>query len=47
MNPPAAQEVHALLLEWFERHQRSLPWRDDPEPYRVLVSEVMLQQTQI
>lgn len=35
------------LLDWFSRHQRSLPWRSDPTPYRVLVSEFMLQQTQV
>jgi A/G-specific adenine glycosylase len=35
------------LLEWFRVHQRPMPWRDDPSPYRVWVSEVMLQQTQV
>lgn len=35
------------LLAWFSRHQRRMPWRDDPKPYRVWVSEVMLQQTQV
>ncbi len=36
------------LLAWFERHGRkSLPWQSDPTPYRVWVSEVMLQQTQV
>jgi A/G-specific adenine glycosylase len=34
------------LLEWFEPRARAYPWRERPEPYRVLVSEVMLQQTQ-
>jgi A/G-specific adenine glycosylase len=33
------------LLEWFEKNKRSFPWRDSPDPYRVWVSEVMLQQT--
>lgn len=32
---------------WFARHQRSLPWRGDYDPYRVWVSEIMLQQTQM
>jgi A/G-specific adenine glycosylase len=32
---------------WFARHQRPLPWRDGYEPYRVWVSEVMLQQTRV
>jgi A/G-specific adenine glycosylase len=36
------------LLAWFERHGRKdLPWQRDPSPYRVWVSEVMLQQTQV
>lgn len=36
------------LLEWFERHARRLPWRREPrDPYSVLVSEIMLQQTQV
>jgi len=35
------------LLAWYRRHRRSLPWRDDPQPYRVWVSELMLQQTRV
>ncbi len=35
------------LLDWFHRHARALPWREDPAPYRVWVSEVMLQQTRV
>ena len=35
------------LLAWFRRHGRDLPWRRTRDPYRVLVSEVMLQQTQV
>ncbi len=35
------------LLSWYSSHQRSLPWRRNPNPYRVLVSEIMLQQTQV
>ncbi|MGI6402291.1 MAG: A/G-specific adenine glycosylase [Thermoguttaceae bacterium] len=34
-----------MLLTWFDAHGRRFPWRDDPTPYRVLVSEIMLQQT--
>lgn len=34
------------LLDWFARHQRDLPWRGNRDPYRIWVSEVMLQQTQ-
>ncbi len=37
----------AALLRWYQAHARSMPWRQDPSPYRVWVSEVMLQQTQV
>lgn len=35
------------LLAWFVEHARVLPWREKPEPYRVWVSEIMLQQTRV
>lgn len=35
------------LLEWFRDNARKLPWRDDPTPYHVWLSEVMLQQTRV
>jgi A/G-specific adenine glycosylase len=35
------------LQSWFERSARTLPWRENPTPYRVWVSEIMLQQTQV
>lgn len=35
------------LLDWFDAEQRPMPWRDRPEPYRVWISEMMLQQTQV
>ena len=35
------------LLAWFDRHRRDLPWRRDRDPYRIWVSEVMLQQTTV
>ncbi|MGD9714569.1 MAG: A/G-specific adenine glycosylase [Thermomicrobiales bacterium] len=44
------QRIHAIregILTWFDRHHRSLPWRETRDPYRILVSEVMLQQTQV
>jgi A/G-specific adenine glycosylase len=36
-----------LLLAWYGRHGRDLPWRHTRDPYAILVSEVMLQQTQV
>jgi len=44
---PPADELHRRLLDWFAVHRRSLPWRDDPAPWRVMVSEFMLQQTPV
>jgi A/G-specific adenine glycosylase len=38
--------VQASLLDWFAEHRRDLPWRRTGDPYAILVSEVMLQQTQ-
>src|SRR2546428_11197 len=35
------------LLGWYKRHQRPLPWRRTRDPYKILVSEIMLQQTQV
>jgi A/G-specific adenine glycosylase len=39
--------MEAELLAWFEEHGRDLPWRATRDPYAILVSEVMLQQTQV
>ena len=35
------------LLSWYDAHARVLPWREDPSPYRVWISEIMLQQTRV
>lgn len=40
-------ELRRRLARWFRRNSRDLPWRADPEPYKVWVSEIMCQQTQI
>jgi A/G-specific adenine glycosylase len=39
--------MDAALLAWFRAHGRDLPWRRTRDPYAILVSEVMLQQTQV
>ena len=41
------QEFHETLLAWFKTYQREMPWRRTADPYRIWVSEVMLQQTQV
>jgi A/G-specific adenine glycosylase len=43
----SAPDFRRRLLRWFRRHGRDLPWRRTRDPYRVLVSEFMLQQTQV
>ena len=35
------------LLDWYDRNGRTLPWRETSDPYHILVSEIMLQQTQV
>lgn len=52
--PPAAavdsgakRRFQSRLLKWYREHGRDLPWRKTSDPYKILVSEVMLQQTQV
>jgi A/G-specific adenine glycosylase len=44
---PLRLRFQRRLLAWYRRHQRDLPWRKTRDPYRILVSEIMLQQTQV
>src|SRR6266849_5121263 len=39
--------LRRALLAWYRRNKRAMPWRRTRDPYRVWVSEVMLQQTQV
>jgi A/G-specific adenine glycosylase len=43
----AWQPLRQELLIWFQRHQRDLPWRRTRDPYRIWLSEIMLQQTRV
>lgn len=55
--PPTASSANRLLeqgeafaaelAQWFVQHRRALPWREQPSPYKTVVSELMLQQTQV
>lgn len=45
MSIPFSPEAVPLLLDWYRRCRRELPWRETKDPYAVLVSEIMLQQT--
>jgi A/G-specific adenine glycosylase len=46
-DPTARRRFRRRLLEWYRRNGRDLPWRRTSDPYHILVSEVMLQQTQV
>jgi A/G-specific adenine glycosylase len=46
-SPDARRRFRRVLLGWYRRHGRDLPWRRTSDPYHILVSEVMLQQTQV
>lgn len=45
--PDFIERVHFSLLSWYASARRDLPWRETQDPYAILVSEVMLQQTQV
>jgi A/G-specific adenine glycosylase len=45
--PPDRRRFRQRLLTWYRRHGRDLPWRKTGDPYHILVSEIMLQQTQV
>src|SRR3954469_10447256 len=45
--PAARQRFRRCLLTWYRANGRDLPWRRTDDPYHILVSEVMLQQTQV
>ena len=47
MNLTPLEQLPIPLLEWYRDNARTLPWRDDPTPYHVWVSEIMLQQTRV
>lgn len=47
VDPVLAQDIAAAITAWFAREGRDYPWRQTQDPYAILVSEVMLQQTQI
>ena len=40
-------EIQELLAQWYEDHKRELPWRSEPSPYHVWLSEIILQQTRV
>src|SRR5271169_818475 len=47
LSPADLKRLRHTLLRWYDQNQRELPWRQDTDPYRVWVSEIMLQQTRV
>jgi len=47
MEQQKISEMIEPLLQWYDKNRRILPWREEPSPYRVWVSEIMLQQTRV
>lgn len=47
MDKTSIKQFQEYLLNWYDSHARVLPWRDNPTPYRVWISEIMLQQTRV
>src|ERR1700722_10502424 len=48
VNPESFRAAfHRDLLRWYRRHHRQLPWRATGDPYRIWLSEIMLQQTRV
>ncbi len=46
-DPEKTDRLRRELLDWYERNRRDLPWRRNPDPYSIWVSEIMLQQTRV
>src|SRR4051794_33656125 len=46
-NPPSTRAFRRKLLAWYDANKRPLPWRETRNPYRIWVSEIMLQQTRV
>jgi A/G-specific adenine glycosylase len=47
MNSRRLPQLQRALLRWYDLHQRDLPWRKTRDPYRIWISEIMLQQTRV
>lgn len=47
MTDEQTHQFRETVWSYFRMHQRRMPWREDPQPYKVMVSELMLQQTQV
>src|SRR5512144_759488 len=46
-HPATIRALQRRLIDWYQKHGRDLPWRRTRDPYAIMVSEFMLQQTQV
>ena len=47
LSPNQSGDFRRSILQYYDRFRRDLPWRGETDPYRILVSEIMLQQTRV
>jgi A/G-specific adenine glycosylase len=47
LNAASLKKLRSALLDWYDQNRRDLPWRQNADPYRVWISEIMLQQTRV
>lgn len=47
LTPQEIKQLQEDFLDWYDAHQRNLPWRENHDPYRIWISEIMLQQTRV
>jgi A/G-specific adenine glycosylase len=47
ISQPRVKDFQKHIFVWWEKNRRDLPWRKTDDPYKILVSEIMLQQTQV
>src|ERR1700690_2625305 len=47
IQPPKVKAFHRSISKWYRIHKRELQWRTTQDPYEILISEIMLQQTQV
>jgi len=45
--PRQCEAFREALIDWYDEHKRSMPWRETEDPYRIWVAEIMLQQTRV
>jgi A/G-specific adenine glycosylase len=47
ITPYSSTNISAILIDWYQVNKRDLPWRDTSDPYRIWISEIILQQTRV